>query len=92
MFQAEGISSSKTVGILKKQQAGVRMIRGEIRDEVFIGHGKNFGSPVAEMGDVQKVHSLSSGHSKEGREGQREGDHCNRPGPEQGGSNGGDEM
>ena len=71
MFQAEGISSSKTLGILKKQQAGVRMIRGEIRDEIFIGHGENFGSPVAEMGDVQKLHSLSSGHSKEGREGQR---------------------
>ena len=86
MFQAEGISSSKTLGILKKQQAGVRMIRGEIRDEIFIGHGENFGSPVAEMGDVQKLHSLSSGHSKEGREGQRQGDHCNRAGPEQGGS------
>lgn len=92
MFQAEGISSSKTLGIHKKQQAGVGMIRGEIRDEVFIGHGKNFGSPVAEMGDVQKVHSLSSGHSKKETEGQRQRDHCNRPGPEKGGSNGGDEM
>lgn len=92
MFQAEGISSSKTLGILRKQQAGVRMIRGEIRDEVFTGHGKNFGFPVAEMGDAQKVHSLSSGHSKEGREGQRQGDHGNRAGPEQGGSSGGDEM
>lgn len=91
MFQAEGISSSKTLGILKKQQARVRMIR-EIRDEVFIGHGKNFGFPVAEMGDAQKVHSLSSGHSKEGKEGQRQGDHGNRAGPEQGGSRGGDEM
>lgn len=89
MFQAEGISSSKTLGIHKKQQAGAR---GEIRDEVFTGHGKNFGSPVAEMGDVQKGHSPSSGHSKGGREGQRQRDRCNRPGPEKRGSDGGDEM
>ena len=92
MFQAEGISSSKTLGIHKKQQAGVGMIRGESRDEVFTGHGKNFGAPVAEMGDFQKGNSLSSGHSKEGREGQKQRGHCNRPGPEKGGRNGGDEM
>ena len=43
MLQAEGISSSKTLGIHKKQQAGVGMISGEIRDEVFTAVGKTLG-------------------------------------------------
>ena len=76
------------------QETASRSRHDKWRDQRWglYGRGKNSGAPVAEMGDVQKGNSLSSGHSKEGREGQRQRGHCNRPGPEKGGSNGGDEM
>lgn len=45
MLPAEGIASSKTLGIHKGQQARARVIRGKIRDQVFVGP-KNSGSSV----------------------------------------------
>lgn len=64
MLQTEGIARSKTLGTARDsegQQARARVPRGKIRDQVFIGHGKTFGSSVTGMGSLLNRRVIQSG-------------------------------
>lgn len=42
----------KDLGTHKGQQARVRVARGKLSDQLFVGHGKNAGSSVSGMGSL----------------------------------------
>lgn len=76
------------------------MIRGKIRNQVFVGHGKTFGSSMTETGSLLNKGVIRSGLrfrrispvAEDTRQKERKDRDCNSPGSGQWGSNGGDEI